>query len=521
MSSWLKVSADMLALRTSQQLIECYVRFLTKHLALTTVHIVVPEQDGRHLVALTHPELLNWEVDDFEHPFSHVIQSHQMVLLQAREFPYWSGNPQFAKLLCEQPQTSSVLILPLPEQQQRVMAIVVMLGDLATLQSIQHNQSWHEFNQIFVQQWQLLGELSQHNTQRSLLRQSLLSMRSEQKHQQLIEQLQHILIGQSESMRQLRKQTVRAAQASLTVLIQGETGTGKELVATALHQLSERSSKAFVAVNCAAIPEQLLESELFGYEKGAFSGAIKSKQGIIAEADGGTLFLDEIGDMPLPLQAKLLRVLETHQYRPVGGNEVRSSDFRLLAATHVQLLEKAKAGLFRQDLYFRICQYPLSLPPLREREGDLERLVHHFVAQFNQVHQRDIRSIHYQVFDELKRYAFPGNVRELKHLIEFGCSQVDGEGELTLGCFGEHLESLISDDWSLPDRPQGHVDDDDAQDGALAKICDLKVALRQYEKQIICTRLKQFQGDRAKAAQSLGVPKRTLAHKCQKLEIED
>jgi sigma-54-specific transcriptional regulator len=168
-------------------------------------------------------------------------------------------------------------------------------------------------------------------------------------------------------MQQVRKQVVTAAQSDLTVCIQGETGTGKELAAQAVHALSSRSSKPFIAINCAAIPENLLESELFGYERGAFSGAEHSKRGLLAEANGGTLFLDEIGDMPLQLQAKLLRVLETRKFRPVGGKKEVSSDFRLVAATHVRLREHVENRAFRSDLYYRLNQFPLPLPPLETK----------------------------------------------------------------------------------------------------------------------------------------------------------
>jgi sigma-54-specific transcriptional regulator len=206
-------------------------------------------------------------------------------------------------------------------------------------------------------------------------------------------------------------------------MIQGETGTGKELVAQAVHDFSSRADQPFIAINCAAIPENLLESELFGYRKGAFSGAETDKQGLITQADGGTLFLDEIGDMPLVLQAKLLRVLETRMFRPVGGKEELSSDFRLVSATHMSLLEQVRKKTFRQDLYYRLFQYPIRVPALTERTEDIELLGQHFVRLFNQAHGTDIRGIHYRAIDSLKRHGFPGNVRELKHLVEFGCAQ--------------------------------------------------------------------------------------------------
>lgn len=516
MMTWLSSAADLLTLRDSQQLIEHYVQFLTEQLTLQAVHLIVPDNDGRTLVCLTHTQNLSWEVDDFEHPFSHLIQKQKMRLIRSSELPYWTDNQSFIQLLEKKSRHSGILLSPCNCDGQPVQTIVALVAEDESLEALLDDQQWREYTKIFIQQWEMLSELSQRNSQQYLLKQSIHRMQNEQRVQHLTHQLKEQLIGDSPAMVKLRKQTIRAAQSSLTVLVQGETGTGKELVARALHQYSDRRGQQFVTVNCAAIPEQLLESELFGHEKGSFSGAIKAKRGIIAEAHQGTLFLDEIGDMPLPLQAKLLRVLETHQFRALGANESQYSDFRLVAATHVNLLEKVKAGEFRQDLYYRLCQYPLHLPALRERGDDLQALTYHFVHQFNQAHQLNVRSVHFQLFDQLARYSFPGNVRELRHLVEFGCTQVDDTNELTLNCFGDRLSDL--NDW-MPLNFDDELNHSKA-DESYAQVHDLKQALRQFEASIIRTRLEEYRGDRAKAAQSLGLPKRTLAHKCQKLEIE-
>ncbi|CAG9297641.1 sigma-54 interaction domain-containing protein [Celerinatantimonas diazotrophica] len=516
MKAWLSSAADLLTLRDSQQLIEHYVQFLTVQLAVQAVHLIVPDNDGRTLVCLTHAQDLSWAVDDFEHPFSHLIQKQEMRLIRSSELPYWTDNQPFTQLLEQKSRQSGILLSPCNRDGHRVQTIVTLVAEDERLEALLEDQQWREYTTIFIQQWDMLSELSQRNSQQYLLKQSIHRMQSEQRTQHLAQQLKDLLIGDSPAMVKLRKQTIRAAQSSLTVLVQGETGTGKELVARALHQYSPRRTQPFVTVNCAAIPEQLLESELFGHEKGAFSGAIKAKRGIIAEAHQGTLFLDEIGDMPLPLQAKLLRVLETHQFRAVGANESQHSDFRLVAATHVNLLEKVKAGEFRQDLYYRLCQYPLHLPALRERSDDLQALTYHFVRQFNQAHQLNVRSVHFQLFDKLATYSFPGNVRELRHLVEFGCTQVDDSNELNLNCFGDRLTELT--EW-MPTNVDEQSSDSNV-DEPYAQIHDLKQALRQFEASIIRTRLEEYRGDRAKTAQSLGLPKRTLAHKCQKLEIE-
>lgn len=515
MASWLEYAANMLAFRDSQKLADHYLQALKQQLELKAVHLVVPSADGRKLLAMGVNSALNWEVDNFENPFAHILQHRKPMLLGPEKLPYWLSDVQFAELTCARSGLDGVLICPLPEEDGQVRAFVVFIAAPTILNNILAEPAWHQFSAIFMHQWLLLSELERQHSQHSVLRASLSRMRLDRERETLSYHLSHQLIGQSEAMQTLHQQTIKAAQSSLTVLVQGETGTGKELVARALHQLSDRMDKPFIAINCAAIPESLLESELFGHEKGAFSGASQKKEGLVAQADGGTLFLDEIGDLPLALQAKLLRVLETHQFRTVGGSGEVSSDFRLIAATHVDIRQRVKEQQFRQDLYFRLCQYPLQLPPLRERLEDIKLLSEHFVALFNQHHDRQIRGIHYRVLDRLQQYSFPGNVRELRHLIEYGCAQANDGEELQLANLDDRLELLLQDQ-----SGQEGLSASTPENAAVNQVHDLKLALRSYETQIIRQRLAEFDGDRARAAESLGLPKRTLAHKCLKLEID-
>jgi DNA-binding NtrC family response regulator len=218
------------------------------------------------------------------------------------------------------------------------------------------------------------------------------------------------IIGNSQAMKEIFRLIERAGPSDRAILIQGESGTGKELVAEALHNSSQRADHPLVAVNCAALPETLLESELFGHEKGAFTGAVAAKQGLFEAADGGTLFIDEIGEMPGSLQAKLLRVLENGSLRRVGSIQERKVDVRLLAATNRDLSVEIKAGRFREDLYYRINVMSLELPPLREREGDIELLVDHFLG--------DDWHIEEDALQALNRYSWPGNVRQLINVLE-------------------------------------------------------------------------------------------------------
>jgi two-component system, NtrC family, response regulator HydG len=227
------------------------------------------------------------------------------------------------------------------------------------------------------------------------------------------------LIGRSAGMRTVTDLVLRVAAASAPVLILGETGTGKELVARAVHNEGDRKDAPFVAVNCAAVPEALLESELFGHVRGAFTGATQTRRGLFVEANAGTLLLDEIGDMPLPLQAKLLRVLETGEVRSVGSDAARKTDVRIIAATHRDLPALVRDGRFRQDLFFRLNVLPISIPPLRERREDVSLLLDHFLRRSRERFARSpVRSFSPEATKVLLDYSWPGNVRELENLVD-------------------------------------------------------------------------------------------------------
>jgi two-component system nitrogen regulation response regulator NtrX len=227
-----------------------------------------------------------------------------------------------------------------------------------------------------------------------------------------------VLVGKSAPMQRLRSEVARAAPTAATVLIAGESGTGKELVAREIHRGSKVAGGPFVQVNCAAIPEELIESELFGHEKGSFTGAVRKQTGKFVEADGGTIFLDEVGDMSARAQAKVLRVLEAGEAEPVGAARVRQVNVRVIAATNRDLTESIKEGRFREDLYFRLNVLPLRTPPLRERTEDVPELVEHFTRLFSQRDNRKARRFGASALAVLKARAWPGNVRELKNLVE-------------------------------------------------------------------------------------------------------
>ena len=287
----------------------------------------------------------------------------------------------------------------------------------------------------------------------------------------------------------------KVARHPSTALIAGESGTGKELVARAIHTNSPRKDRPFVAVNCAALSQGLIESELFGHVKGAFTGAVGAKEGMIVHADGGTLFLDEVGDMPLETQAKLLRVLETREVQPVGGNRVQKVDVRLVAATHRDLRERVKQGTFREDLLFRLQVVTIELPPLRDRPGDVPVLIDHFLGEFAREHGREVRGISPEARAILLRYDWPGNVRELRNALE-NMVLLSRSDLIDVDDVPEHVQQGSGG----AGRAQGHYE--------LAGR-----TLSEVERDLIEANLGLAGGNRQKAAKLMGMGERTLYRK--------
>ncbi|RUM87156.1 MAG: sigma-54-dependent Fis family transcriptional regulator [Thermodesulfatator sp.] len=293
-------------------------------------------------------------------------------------------------------------------------------------------------------------------------------------------------------LRTLLERLRPVARSPAPVLITGESGTGKEVLARWIHRISDRARGPFLAINCAALPEALLESELFGYEKGAFSGALTRKKGKFELADGGTILLDEITEMPLPLQAKLLRVLQEGEVDRLGGAYPVKVDVRVIATTNRDIEEEVRAGRFREDLYFRLNVIPVRLPPLRERRADIPYLAEHFLREFSQRYHKAIRGFHPEVLEIFERYPFPGNVRELKNLVERAVLLAQGP-EIT-------LEDLL---WKVSPSTLNPAEESPPP---------LK-PLRELEKEAILAALKASGGNRTRAAEILGISVRTLRNK--------
>jgi two-component system, NtrC family, nitrogen regulation response regulator NtrX len=316
------------------------------------------------------------------------------------------------------------------------------------------------------------------------------------------------IVFSGEAMRRVMAQVDRVAPSEARVCIMGETGTGKELVARALHQRSPRRAGPFVTVNCAAVPGELIESELFGHEKGSFTGAAARHAGKFEQAHKGTLFLDEIGDMPAVMQAKLLRVLEEQQVERVGGERSIPVDVRVIVATHRDLDKLVKAGTFRQDLYHRVFVYPLALPPLRERAEDIPELVRHFAAQVAGQNGWKVKAFEDDAIAELERYAWPGNVRELRNVVERLLLLADGpvDGALARSALPHGMEAKLAQAaaGASPELPSG----------------TLAQRVEDFEREQLLAELKRNHQRMTDTARALGLERSHLYKKCQALGID-
>jgi DNA-binding NtrC family response regulator len=309
------------------------------------------------------------------------------------------------------------------------------------------------------------------------------------------------IIGKSKKMQEIYEIIEHVAQTDATVMIYGESGTGKELVARAIHYSGKRKEKPFIAVSCSAFPETLLESELFGYERGAFTGAYARKPGRFELADGGTLFLDEVGEIKPEIQVKLLRVLQDKAFERLGGKETIKVDVRIIAATNKDLEKEVAMGRFREDLYYRLNVIPIYLPPLRERKEDIPLLAEHFLRIYSEKNGKSIKRISPEAMEALMNYSWPGNVRELENVIE---------RMVVLGTGDEITAS------QLPERIRNPNIANISTNLGMLEIPDEGISLEDVEKMLIAKALAKANGNKSKAAKLLGITRRTLQYRLRK-----
>ena len=312
------------------------------------------------------------------------------------------------------------------------------------------------------------------------------------------------LVGDSEAMGRVRAEIAAAGPTNASVLVAGENGSGKEIVAREIHRHSKRASRPFVAVNCAAIPDELIESELFGHEKGAFTGATVRRRGRFELGDGGTLFLDEVGDMSPRTQAKILRVLEEKQFERIGGGEKIHADVRIIAATNRNLPKEVKAGRFRDDLYFRLNVFPIVVPPLRDRKEDIPSITEHFVGEICTEHGKERKKVPRAAMERLMAHTWPGNVRELRNVVErlviLSTSSAIGE---------DTVQRVLAADSARAETPHAAVFDQE----------DFREAVLAFEKEFLTQKLRQNEFNVSRTAEKLGLDRTSIHRKMKQLGI--
>ena len=311
------------------------------------------------------------------------------------------------------------------------------------------------------------------------------------------------IISKNPAMQEIFETVKRLTNFKTTILISGESGTGKELLARAIHCNSSRAKNKFVAINCGAIPENLMESELFGHKMGSFTDAVRDRVGLFEEGDGGTVFLDEIGELPLHLQVKLLRVLQEQTIRRIGEEQDKKIDVRILAASHKNLEESVKQGSFREDLLYRLNVVHIHLPALRERPEDIEVLIDHLIKKHNKKMGTFIRGVSPEVMDLFKRYPWRGNIRELENTIERGLVLSDSE-LITIDCLPDKMRNPIQGEEDLKNLGRDQVNDDNLS---------IKQKVKKLETELISRALEQTNGNRTHAAKILEISHRTLLYK--------
>ena len=321
------------------------------------------------------------------------------------------------------------------------------------------------------------------------------------------------IIGRSEAMESVFRLVERVAPARSTVLVTGESGTGKELIAKAIHEASPRADQPFVVVNCSNIPSDLLESELFGHAKGAFTGAISSKKGLFEVADQGSIFLDEIGDLRPETQVRLLRVIQEREFTPIGETSTTSVDVRIIAATNVDLKEAVRTGMFREDLYYRLSVVPIELPPLRDRREDILPLTKHFIEKYNEENAREIsESLSPEVLSLLENYYYPGNVRELENIIERAVV-IAPTDEITVECLRPEVRQ--------PELARQMIQNSEGSSGDIdiSRGINFYEQVRSFEIDLITRALDQTSGHQSRAARLLGLNATTLNSKIKSYNI--
>ncbi len=489
------VNAELVGARNSRAGLQRALEILAQRRRVLQASVVLKDPDSHQLQIAASEGLTpegqraTWAIG--EGVTGRVVQTGRPVVI-----PQISQEPMFLHRTGRRKRSgrsdTSFLCVPIPGDRKAIGAFNV---DLAFRKDRNYDQDLQLFRVVAT----MIGQAIRLKQMVEAERQRLLDENAHLK-QELKERydFSHI-VGTSGPMRQVFEQIARVASTNTTVLIRGESGTGKELIAHAIHYSSARARKPFVKVSCAALPDSLIESELFGYERGAFTGATARKKGRFELADGGTLFLDEIGDVNLSTQVKLLRVLQEREFERLGGTGAIRANVRLVAATNTDLEKAIAAGTFREDLYYRLNVFTVFVPPLRERKTDILLLADHFLEKYAIEHGRNIKRISTPAIDMLMAYHWPGNVRELQNIIERAVLVCDAAV-----VHGHHLPPTLQ-----TSEASGTVTG-----------MSLSNAVAAYEKDLIQDALKTTRGNRVKAAMLLDSTERIISYKVKKYHID-
>jgi DNA-binding NtrC family response regulator len=442
--------------------------------------LIVEDDESLRLVMQSQLQKLGYETSvaaDAEHAIEILKQSHHALVITDLQLPGMSGMEMLKRMQVDSPDTPVIVITAFGTVESSVDAMKAGAYDYLT-------KPLH---------------LSDFDASvKCALNRHMRIEQTRQTHSQADQDEFEQVIGSSDSLRRVLETAARVAPTDATVLILGETGTGKELIAKAIHHLSSRRERAFVTVSCGSIPKELLESELFGYTKGAFTGAIGHKKGKVEIADKGTLFLDEIGEMPLALQVGILRLLQEREIEKIGATKPIKVDVRIIAATHRHLEEMVKERSFREDLYYRLLVVPIQIPPLRERAGDILRLVQHFLDKYKLKYGRSDLELKPELFPYFSNYQWPGNVRQLENAIE-RIVLLSGNSEVTPEVLPEYLkQSYLSGEFLPVELPDAGLD------------------VEAVEKQLIVRALQKFGGNQTRAAQFLNMSRRAFSYRLKK-----
>jgi two-component system NtrC family response regulator len=442
--------------------------------------LIVEEDESLRLVMQLQLNKLGYETSvaaDAEHAIEILRQSHHALVITDLQLPGMSGLEVLKAIQVDSPDTPVIVITAFGTVESAVDAMKAGACDYIT-------KPMH------------LSDLDA--AVKCALNRHARAAQSHQAHCQTDQDEFEQVIGSSDSLRRALETAARVAPTDATVLILGETGTGKELVAKAIHNRSARRDRAFVTVSCGSIPKELLESELFGYTKGSFTGAMGHKKGKVEIADKGTLFLDEIGEMPLALQVGILRLLQEREIEKIGATKPIKLDVRIIAATHRYLESMVEDGSFREDLYYRLLVVPIQLPPLRERVGDIPRLVHHFLDKYKLKYGRTDLVLQSELLPYFSNYPWPGNVRQLENAIE-RIVLLSRSSEVTPDVLPEYLKhKYVSGEFLPVDLPDAGLD------------------VEAVERQLIIRALQKFGGNQTRAAQFLNMSRRAFSYRLKK-----